>query len=264
MASSFGFLAEQHPKYQEVCLQLENRKPGRLYQAINLFVGDRVKAQEVCNYFQINDSAKIEDDFTIIYDNLFQKFNIFAKWDLLGIIPKTTEKFYSHLEEKSQVEVIAIAAFILVSGFAFIKWKSVNEPKPESSSEQLSQSTALYHPVKASICLGIPASAVSGLTQGTVIERREIIRLIDAASNFLCIKTEDAEKLSVDIDPEQVPSSDSQSKFYIRVDIPNGRDIVRQETKHIIKRDLPPYTTGQIAEIGRITSVNSISSFHRV
>jgi len=60
------------------------------------------------------------------------------------------------------------------------------------------------------------------------------------------------------------PSPDSQLKFYIRIDVPDGQDIICGETKYVIKRDLPPNIRGEIKKLGRLKSISSISSFNRI
>jgi hypothetical protein len=57
---------------------------------------------------------------------------------------------------------------------------------------------------------------------------------------------------------------DSQLKFYIRIDIPNGQDIIGAETKYVIKRDIPKDTEGKIIQLGRLRDASVLKSFNRI
>ena len=136
-------------------------------------------------------------------------------------------------------------------------------------SKETSPQECLQEDVHTAICLVIPASAVADLpkkeeteTIDKEVDKDGIVQLIDAASYFLCTKQEDASDIGIDKSQEALP--DSQLKFYIRIDIPDGREIIDEKTKYAIKRDLPPDVQGKIKELGRLTSIDSISSFNRI
>lgn len=113
--------------------------------------------------------------------------------------------------------------------------------------------------------MAVPASTVYGLSRGQSIPREKIIEIIEAAPEFLCTKAEEAKKKFIDIDIiDQDISPESQLKFYIRIDIPNGQNIINAETKYVIKRDLPPSTEGKIIQLGRLRDASILKSFNRI
>ena len=260
----FGNFIEQ--RFEQIYPKIQNERRGVLHKVIKLLEKNEGKAQEICNNFAIIESSDIEDDFDIAYDNIGTFFiDTISKWlaklplPLPKIEKQVFTKFCSNLEDKKQMEVIVVTAIILIAVFSWVKSTSSTQNQP-----RLPKPIIPNQPVPTAICLAVPASEVSDLTEGKPIDRNKIIQLIDAASDFLCFKKEDAEKLSIDIDKNQNPSPDSQLKFYIRIDIADGREIIKKETKYVIKRELPLNAKGEIIDIGRLKSISSISSFNRI
>lgn len=130
------------------------------------------------------------------------------------------------------------------------------ETSTEKSASDLSQHTA--------ICLAISASEVADLKVGQSIEQNKIVQLINSASDLLCTTVEEANQLAVDIDESQNPSPDSQLKFYIRIDIPDGKEIIGKKNQYVITRDMPVGAKGKIKKLGRLRSLNGLESFNRI
>lgn len=275
--------------FKQIYLQVEDEKEGKLYKVMDLMVASLKETQlttkEVCDYFEIKSDSSIKDDLSIAFDCIVKNF-----------LPKSEDKshtrnsfeprafnfeqevknFFSGLSKsaflelfyklkKQQMEIIIVTAFILLAVFTLGKINKDGNKNAEISSEKR-LGLPTEQPIPSVICLVVPASAVSSLTTEKPIDRSEIIRLIDAASYFLCVEKEKADKLSIDVDTDQTPLPDSKLNFYTRIDIDDGRDIVEGEgkTKYVIKRDLPPNVRGTVQELGRLRSISSISSFNRI
>jgi hypothetical protein len=263
---------------EEMFEKIPSTKRGVLYHVIDFMIdsleNNEIKTKDICDFFEIKASSHIEDDFAIAYDNIGKNYLDIAKKslridkiDIFGVLSRLEKgafsKFCSTVEEEQQMEVIVLTAFILISGFAFVKWKSGQGQQQKILPEKRSVIPP-NQPVPTAICLAVPASAVCDLTVGDLIKRDKIIRLIDESSDFLCIETKEAEKLSIDIDINQTPSPDNQLRFYIRIDISDGQYIIGEKSKYVIKRDLLPNIRGEIKELGRLKSISSISSFNRI
>jgi hypothetical protein len=262
--NSFGDFIEQ--RFEQIYPKIQNERRGVLHKVIKLLEKNEGEAQEICNNFAIIESSDIKDDFNIAYDNIgtffidtISKFSAKLPFPLSKIEKKVFTELCSNLEDKKQMEVIVVTAIILIAVFSWIKSTSSTQNQP-----QLPKSTIPSQPVPTAICLAVPASAVCDLTVGDLIKRDKIIRLIDESSDFLCIETKEAEKLSIDIDINQTPSPDNQLRFYIRIDISDGQYIIGEKSKYVIKRDLLPNIRGEIKELGRLKSISSISSFNRI
>lgn len=264
--------------FKQIYPQIQREERGVLYKVINKVINlseeEQSKTEEVCNYFGIKQDSNIEEDFGIAYDNMekiyldyLEGISIKFLLDKLDGVSKmlsqagksTFTKLCSMLKYEQQMKIIVITAVIFVAVFLLV-YKS----KPPKQNQRRGKLLEEKGTVPAAICLVVPASAVYSLTKGTVIEKEKIIQLIDVASYFSCIQVEEAEKLNIDIDINQLPSSDSQLPFYLRIDIPDGQERIGAETKYPIKRDLPSNIQGKIKELGRLISVDSVSSFNRI
>ncbi len=266
---------------ERIYSEIRHKKRGVLYTAIHLSEENSSQVQEICDYFEIKQNSNITEDFGISYDNLPGFYiNIlrknFHRNDFLGVeididefIPKLERpafiKFCSKLEDDKKMEVIAFTAFILFSTYAIVRWQS-SKKNPPSNQLQNNKNTALLpNPsISTAICLAVPASAIYHLNEQQIINRSQIIKLIDAASNFLCLEITEAEGMSIEIDRNKEPLPDSKLKFYLRIDIPDGQKIIGQKTKYVIKRDIPNNSSGTIRDLGRLGSISSIKSFNRV
>jgi hypothetical protein len=133
--------------------------------------------------------------------------------------------------------------------------KKVLDSQESSSSTTADRSAAL--------CLTVPESAIYDLEEGQPINRERIIKLIDFASEFLCVKIEEADSFSIDILKEK-QSPERQLKFYIRIDISNGQNIINKKTLYQMKRDLSPDAEGTIRELGFLQNVSILRQFNRI
>lgn len=260
----FQSLINERFDINKIYSQIKSEKRGVLYKVINLLEKDEVKAKKVCECFGIETNSYLENDFSIIYDNIVKKFFdpvrksfLIDKIDIWGLSTWLEKSIFTKLEEKTQMEFLIFAAFILLSGFALVKSKSLSQDQQQNISPEKGRA------IPTAICLAVPASAVYDLTEGKLINRERIIQLIESAPEFLCIRKEEADEKIIETIVQEI-SPDSQLKFYIRIDIPNGQDIIGAETKYVIKRDIPKNKEGQIIQLGRLRDASVLKSFNRI
>lgn len=113
----------------------------------------------------------------------------------------------------------------------------------------------------ASLCLAVPASEVYKLRKGDPLSRDDVVRLIDCATEFLCVP--ESKNISVEIIDEE-PSSESRLKFYVRINLKNGGNIIGKETQYGMKRELPLNVTGKVIQIGFLKNVSILREFNRI
>ncbi|GCA93143.1 hypothetical protein [Microcystis aeruginosa] len=113
----------------------------------------------------------------------------------------------------------------------------------------------------ASLCLAVPASEVYKLRKGAPLSRDDVVRLIDCATEFLCVP--ESKNISVEIIDEE-PSSESRLKFYVRINLKNGGNIIGKETQYGMKRELPLNVTGKVIQIGFLKNVSILRKFNRI
>lgn len=258
--------------FDQIYPHIKNQQLGTLSTVFYLILNES-EARELCEEYGVKKNYSLDEDLDLADDIIYTvsidkqklvKANFISRTggEIVKNISRPFRKSLDSNEDK--MEFIVVAAVILIGAFfsqkLLIKDKSKNILS--SSTKEISSPSLTRQPT--AICLAVPASAVFGLTIGKAIDRNEIIQLIEAASDFICTQVGQAETLGVDIDINQSPSPDSQLKFYIRIDIPDGREIIGGETKYVIKRDLRPNTQGEIKELGRLRSISSISSFNRI
>jgi hypothetical protein len=250
--------------FEQVYPHIEGHKIGTLRTVIYLIL-DNHQAEELCQKYGIQENASLDKDLDLSDDIIYAvsinkqkpvKENWLARTG--GETVKNFSRPFRKLfdNHKDKMEFIVVAAVILIG--AYVSQKLLSKPRKSNTT-----SPALpRQPIPAAICLAVPASVVYGLTVGKRINREKIIELIEAAPEFLCIKAEEANRQVIDTIDQEI-SPDSQLKFYIRIDIPNGQDIINAETKYVIKRDIL-HTEGKIIQLGRLRDASILKTFNRI
>ena len=279
-------LAESFFGFPEVYPQLENKTAGVLYELICLRMNSlevfEFEIEEICTFWGVEKNSSLRDDFGIAYDHLgYLPVDVLE--DVLDdspfpLVPDFLRAIYSRgrdffqdnclrLEKEKQMKVIIITGLVLFG--VFLAWQINNQiqslkKQDKPLVDEDPTVPQLNRPIPTAICLTVPASDIYDLKLDQVIDSHRVIQLITSASDFLCVQVKKADKLNLDIDINQKPLTDSQLKFYIRIDIPDGVKIIDKKTKYVIKRDIPSNVQGYIKEIGRLRSMSGISSFNRV
>jgi hypothetical protein len=251
--------------FKQVSPHIKSQEVGTLSSVIYLIL-DKIQAQELCQEYGIKKNASLDEDLDLSDDIIYtvsinKQKPVKENWLVKGTgetVKKLSRPFRKSLDNyEDKMEFIVVAAVILIG--AYFSQKSLSKNRESKTTPPVLPSQA----IPTAICLAVPASAVYGLTTGKQINREKIIELIEAAPEFLCIKAEEANQQIIDTINQEI-SPDSQLKFYIRIDIPNGQDIISAETKYVIKRDIPKNTEGQIIQLGRLRDASILKSFNRI
>ncbi len=257
--------------FEKVYPHIKIHKKGTLRTVIYRILDNR-QAEELCQKYGIKNNASLDDDLNLSDDIIHTvSFNTQrpvkqhkALKEVGNFVNKKINRPLKNVlnhDQEDKMEFIVIAAVILIGSYFTQKYLNnrTSNTIPDVPSNQ---------PIRTAICLAVPASAVYGLTLRQQVNRDEInrdemIQVIESATEFLCIEAEDADKQSVHtIHQDVLP--DSQLKFYIRIDIPNGQDIINAKTKYVIKRDLPQNTEGKILQLGRLRDASVLKLFNRI
>jgi hypothetical protein len=294
------------PLFNRIYPQIKNKEKGVLYQIIKLIIHEAkleqlVNSQEIYHSFKIQESSELEDDFGIVYEIQESFLNSLIPFthDIKRVIDEIKHQLKSYLsylnpvipagifenlgnlvfrnncsqaESKKQMEILTLTlAAVFLIGLAVVGVLS-NKNKPSSSK-------AIPATKSTAICLALPAFAVFGLKQREMtseqvtddlaeeeIARDKIIELVEAATEFRCVKAD--EQIVMKTTNQEV-KPDSQLKFYIRIhiEIPSENDILKEKTKYGIKdnlRNLHPDTKGKIIQLGRLTDPSDLPSFNRI
>jgi hypothetical protein len=248
------------PLFNRIYPQIKNKEKGVLYQIIKLIIHE----------------AKLEleqlEQQEIYLKQLKSCLNLVIPAGIYENLGKVFINNCSQEESKKQkqMEILTLAAvFLIVLAFVGVLVLP-NKNKPSSSKAS---------PASTAICLALPAFAVFGLKQREMtseqvtddlaeeeIARDKIIELVEAATEFRCVKAD--EQIVMKTTNQEV-KPDSQLKFYIRIhiEIPSENDILKEKTKYGIKdnlRNLHPDTKGKIIQLGRLTDPSDLPSFNRI
>ena len=253
--------------FKNVYPKIQSKKNGVIYHVIAIILeGEDCHRKDLCDYFRIDKDSSLEKDQEFA-DKFSKDIKDLVFTDRLGVIQEPTknisdwsikrsdalheisEQFHSSTSKgERQMKLIIIVACLMVGAFACRKYL------------QRTRSTNINSPT-ASLCLAVPASAVYKLHERDSISRDEIIRLIDSATEFLCVP--ESKNIPVEIMDEE-RSPESQLKFYIRINLRNGGNIIDKETQYGMKRELPLNVTGKVMQIGFLKNVSILREFNRI
>ncbi|PZV25045.1 MAG: hypothetical protein DCF12_16390 [Snowella sp.] len=241
--------------FQKVSLKVESKDKGVMYEALKILLNaNKYDLDLLVSQFGIKESSCFDEDQEIanrILNDVKQIVYVerlpLGDLNLSSIATKLSNQINQSKEKK--MELIIIAACLMAGIFTCLRYLE----KEESSK---------LPPGRSSLCLAVPSSAIYKLVKDPHLERNEIEKLIDSATEFKCVK--ESEEVSVEIDPNEKISSDSQLKFYVRIDLENGGNIIGKETQYGMKRELPLNVKGTIRELGFLKDVSILRKFNRV
>jgi hypothetical protein len=100
------------------------------------------------------------------------------------------------------------------------------------------------------------------------ISTSQIEELIDKSLYFLCTSLEDANQIwgLLDKTNEDIKTVSEQREVYIRIDIPNGEEIIGKKVPYSVKRNLPAHGECIIKQLAclKYLSVSGLENFNRV
>jgi len=244
--------------------KIKSKKGGVLYHVLSIIL-EREESQrdDLCRYFGINQSSCLDEDKRLSGEFLndvtklvyverlkFGDFNSTGvATGISGILDNVDPTKSNQSKEERQMELIITVACLMVGAFTCFKYLQRTRSKNEISPT-------------ASLCLAVPASEVYNLHEGYDLNRDDVVRLIDCATEFLCVP--EYKKISVETIPDEGRSPESRLKFYVRINLKNGGNIIGKETQYGMKRELPLNVTGKVIQIGFLKNVSILREFNRI
>lgn len=269
--------------YEQVFYQIKDQIKGQngvLRTVIFILLDQDIKqAEELCNYFQISRKSLLDDDLSISSD-IIGLFISTPNDQLQGFKDGWTQatqnfrKSFSKLEphDMKLFQVVVIGCLI-VGGFACIKYLDNSRKK-----NQLSQNIKTQEPPNpppkpktpqpVALCLIVPASAIGNLTKNSPIHITEIEQLIDKSLYFLCTSVADANIIwdVLERTEEDIKTLSEEREVYIRINIPDGEEMMGKKVPYILKRNLPSQGECMIKQLASLKylSVSGLEKFNRV
>ena len=221
--------------FEQIYPEIKDKKRGVLYITIHRILGEKniKQADEICEQNKIKNNTRLDDDqplFDFITDNESKYRSIVKRACKYVDFPACVDYLNSvNGQQKMQAE----------------KGKTISSPQD------------------VALCLIVPASVASNFKKGDQINVSDIENLIDAAFYFLCTEFKKADKLYLEtIDNDILP--DSNLEVYVRIDIPNGQEMIDKTIGYILKRNLPYNVKGTIIELACLKSLSGLQQFNRV
>ena len=121
-------------------------------------------------------------------------------------------------------------------------------------------------PIPTDLCLIIPASIASKFVNSQYLTADDITYLIDSASYFLCTRVQDAElnEQNLILMRNEAILADSKREVYIRINIPNGRNMIGQKMPYYLKTNFPENVQGIVKELSCIRDLSGLEKFNRI
>jgi hypothetical protein len=272
---------ESFKEFKEIYYQIFNKvkdrisndrtgkqRRGVLYEVIKIiFEQDEVIAKEICKYFCIKPYTLIGDDI--------KNFDR----QVINIKILRNKNYSIQKEEDMELLGIVFIAVSLVGTFSIIKRRN-NDNKNIIPGKEKTNYIAGITPVTSTdksqtmqqiavaLCLIVQASLVENLEKNQVINTSQIEEIIAKSLYFLCTNISDADTIweILDKTDEDVKSLSEQREVYIRIDIPNGQEMIGKKYLHSLKRNLPSHGECIIKQLAclKYLSVSGLEKFNRV
>ncbi|MEH2110607.1 hypothetical protein [Nostoc sp.] len=114
--------------------------------------------------------------------------------------------------------------------------------------------------------LVVPAFVVNNTKENHSITASDIEKLIDNARYFLCTKSAIADLIeeSLKFTNENISTIHERSEIYIRINIPDGQEMLDKKVPYILKRNLPSHGQGVVRKIACLEDLSGLEAFNRV
>ena len=269
--------------YKQVFNQIKDKIKGQngvLRSVIFILLDpDIEQAEELCKYFQINRRSELDDDLSICFDiiGLFISTpNDQLQWLKEGLtqITQDSRKSFSKLEpDDMKLFQVVVIGCLIVGGFACIKYLNNSRRKAQLSQNSKTQEPPNPPPKPKTtqpvdLCLIVPASAIGNLTKNSPIHISEIEQLIDKSLYFLCTSVADANMIwdVLEKTEEDIKTLSEEREVYIRINIPDGEEMIGKKVPYILKRNLPANAQSRVTQLAclKYISVSGLEKFNRV
>jgi hypothetical protein len=261
------------------------QKKGVLSTVIyTILESDKSQAQKICEYLKIEDYASLEDDLSILIDiadifisnpndkklltnDIIVQFKDFGK----NAHKKIINKVESNDMKLFQIVVIGCLIVGAVSCVIYLNKKQEEEKKKNQNLPPDNSPQRPKDPVPVALCILVPASVVRNLgniKKDTPINISNIEILIENASYFLCTSPEVADTIQqpLKLTNENITDVSEQREFYVRINIPDGEEMMDKKVPYILKRNLPSNGQCMVEKLACLEylSVSGLENFNRV
>lgn len=257
------------------------KRRGVLYYVIHELLRtdetEESQADKICNRLDIKKSSRLEDDQKLgkeIIKTLetYEVTNIRLKTDIEGPIPNPL------IGEEDKMKWIIVVACTLVGVAACVIYIIEKENKKAQQQTQKtgqrktspSSSQPVTQPpqaITAALGLVVPASVITNLrvTKNSAIDLQQLEILIDNAAYFFCKNIEDihSKENRLDQTEEDIPT-DGNQEVYIRINIPNGQDMIDKTSTYILKRNLPSNGQKTVKQLTCLRTLSGLEDFTRI
>lgn len=253
--------------FDQIYPQIENQKCGVLYKAIHLIlISKKQKAEVICKYSDVRDYNSFKDDYKII-DTVVKNPKEYITLQLPNVALNQEIN-----QEKEMKKWIVVIACVLVGVYACIKFiedtqkregrRRANDDKRPPEQENFAPSKS----ITVALCLVVPAYVASKVKDQSPINAYEIEQLINKASYFLCTQFAEADYIQqyLEFTDENVVNIGEQREVYIRINIPNGQEMIGSTLRYILNRNLPSNAQGVVRQIACLNNLSGLEKFNRV
>jgi len=251
---------------KEVYPEVKTLQRGLLHRVIEIILGEEeFQAQENLEIYSrlgVKSNARREEDHMVI-DNLVEVIE--DKHPLVWDAPakffrEWMEKIKNQPTEKIEIEWIIIGACIFVGLYACIMFLN-------KKNQRRGKKLTPHSPIPAELCLVVPAKAASTLKVGSDLSTSDVSKLIDNATYFLCIMSNEADLkeqcLELVRDASILP--DSQREVYVRVSVSDGgRNLIDQAIPYTLKTNLPATAKFTIKQLACLGTLSGLEVFKRI
>ncbi|HLP91481.1 MAG TPA: hypothetical protein VK184_23215 [Nostocaceae cyanobacterium] len=258
--------------YQQTFHKVRNKigshKIGVLYEVIRIILEpDQSTPEEIRNYFSIQTHKTKKEEL--------QQFGTRFDGKFASNILDNNKITHVNKEKKEDMELLGIVviAFTLIGAFTVAK-KRNNQPKiippvPENPKAISEKTTSqITQKLTVALCLVVPASVLGNVEINHPIRTSQIEELIDKSLYFLCTTLEDANQIwgLLDKTDEDIKTVSEQREVYIRIDIPNGEEMLGKKVPYSIKKNLLSHRECFIQQIAclKYLSVSGLENFNRI
>ncbi|NEO46912.1 MAG: hypothetical protein F6K55_23445 [Moorea sp. SIO4A3] len=272
-------------KFKEIYAAIKNRDRGCLYAAIHYL--DPENSEDICHYFGIDKNSTLNNDFKFCKSFLFSPIKDLSIFQisLLEGIAKMIEQaerqavefanFFAPVKDNTEILTgIILVAFILTALYILIQKaeqrrqlnqrQNIRQPQEQGRYRYLEQAQPRVNGLSRKpsvLCLVVPSYQFSGLNPGLQIPSSRVKELISSASYFLCDASVQGidQKVNLNFSGSSINFS-SEEYAYIQLIIPEGEDMIRQETKYSLKKKLPD-GDAKINKIARLINLDGLENF---
>lgn len=258
--------------------QVQGLERGLLYKVIQIILEEeqsqsQEKTQAICKKLSIKPSSNRDDDYKIVA-NLIETVFI-DRQAFIRFIPAPGKDVISNFsikvnqsfiaDEEENMKWVVIAACTLVGVYFCLQYLRSTQQKKAIQEQKTELIKPPLPPIPAALCLIVPAKVASSLRVNTSLRSTEVEDFINNASYFLSTspKTATSNEQKLNLTDEYI-SSESQREVYLRIDTPDGRELIDKKIIYGLKNNLSPNAQFVVKQVACLKSLSGLEVFNRV